>query len=765
MCITFVLSLCFTSFCSLPEIKLQAPANGAGGTPVTVSTAFIEGAAPGNLQTLIDGTTVPSQIDIKTKWKDGSIKHALVTFVPPVTTAGLTRTLSFRNGVNSDTIPISVTAILATDFDAKASFTIRDTVYYVSARELLSAGKFAYWMKGSLATEFILRGKPKTANGVFTDDIFVQICIRFYSGLTNARVSYEIENAKKQHKQDVIYGVALSVGNSSTQEVFRQDSVKQFYMTRWRKVYNWGTTPNEFSVKYPLPYLISTGLVPRYDTSIVIEESKIASRATNWSTANKGIMGNGFIVGNFGTTGAREEIGPLPRWTAEYLLSMDDRMRQVALGHGDLSGSFSVHIRESDSVRTISIWEYPTVTLMSAAAQWSAAKDKLPAATGPCTSPYQPDGAHQPDFAYIPYLLSGDYYYLEEMYYWCSWNLLKYNQGYRQNEKGLISEEMDQVRGFAWVIRTMAEVAALAPDNDFEKVYYDSIVKYNLSYHTQRLLGNSPNNELGVWKWREFTGSNYCSPGTTTCIAPFEHDFVLITLDHLVNLGFETASPLRDFLLKGATGRFRGDNGFGQNCGTEYKLATSSIVNIGGTDTYQPYKTWGEVYVGMGSPICQLAYLSCGQCYSAIAMAALSSYSRTNVEKADTAYRFLSSRIPRSTFVDDVTFALVPGPSRSVIGVEKSSDGSVLKSTITLATFPNPANPSTKLVLKLDSPQRTITADVYSVSGKLVAKVNLEKRGTEYRGELNSKAIPSGNYIVSILNNKQSITRKFSLVK
>jgi hypothetical protein len=476
-------------------------------------------------------------------------------------------------------------------------------------------------------------------------------------------------------------------------------------------------------------------------------------------------MGNGFIQSNFGTTGARDEIGPQPRWTAEYLLSMDDRARQVCMGHGDLSGSFSVHLRESDSVRTVGIWQYPTVTIMTAAAQWSDPKDKIPTATGPCTTPYNPDGAHQPDFAYIPYLLSGDYYYLEEMYYWCSWNLLKYNPGYRQQGKGLLSVEYDEVRGLAWVIRTMGEAAAIAPDGDFEKVYYDSIVRYNLSYHTERLLGSTPDNELGVWIWKDGIGENRCGAGLATCISAFTCDFLAISLDHLYNLGFETAAPLRDFMLKGTAERFRGDNGFNPYCGTEYRMPTSKIVNIGGVDSYQPYKTWAEVYAGMGSRVCELAYITCGQCYSAVAMAALSAYSRTNVEKADTAYRFLSSRVPKSTFVDDVTFALVPGPSRSIVGIEKNILSTELAVNVELISYPNPANPSTQLVLKLNSPQKFITANVYSISGKLISRINMEKRGEVYKGVLNSQLLSSGNYIISIVNNKQLITRKFSLVK
>ena len=38
-------------------------------------------------------------------------------------------------------------------------------------------------------------------------------------------------------------------------------------------------------------------------------------------------------------------------------------------------------------------------------------------------TPWTLDRAHQPSLAYIPYLMTGDLYYLEEMHFWASYDL------------------------------------------------------------------------------------------------------------------------------------------------------------------------------------------------------------------------------------------------------------------------------------------------------------------------------------------------------
>ena len=49
--------------------------------PFTISRVFAKGDIPHYAQASIGGVRLPSQCDVKTRWPDGSVQHALVSFV------------------------------------------------------------------------------------------------------------------------------------------------------------------------------------------------------------------------------------------------------------------------------------------------------------------------------------------------------------------------------------------------------------------------------------------------------------------------------------------------------------------------------------------------------------------------------------------------------------------------------------------------------------------------------------------------------------
>ena len=141
------------------------------------------------------------------------------------------------------------------------------------------------------------------------------------------------------------------------------------YCARWRKIFWLGQEPPAIEIRYNLPYMISTGLLPKYDTSLVVPESTIASKYASWLNSSHDIMGNGIIYRTWADVAGRRTSACIPTWTARYLLTMDNRMKEISLNCGDLSGSVPIHFRESDSARTasyrhiITIDDRPTIWL------------------------------------------------------------------------------------------------------------------------------------------------------------------------------------------------------------------------------------------------------------------------------------------------------------------------------------------------------------------------------------------------------------------
>jgi len=96
-------------------------------------------------------------------------------------------------------------------------------------------------------------------------------------------------------------------------------------------------------------------------------------------------------------------IGPLPRWTTAYVLSADERAYKNMLANDDSAGSYSVHFRDENTGKPVSIADHPNLTDQFSAAEGGGLPD---ASDG---NPNSADAAHQPSIAFVSYLESGDF--------------------------------------------------------------------------------------------------------------------------------------------------------------------------------------------------------------------------------------------------------------------------------------------------------------------------------------------------------------------
>src|SRR5699024_1514533 len=125
-----------------------------------------------------------------------------------------------------------------------------------------------------------------------------------------------------------------------------------------------------------------------------------------------------------GQAGGRRDIGPLPAWAVLRLLTGDPRMIQVDNTVGVLAGSWPVHYRDETTGRPVSLERYPDLSTHPNLSNWSENPLSAIHCGGDCSGKLKPDAAHQPSMDFVPYLLTGDYYYLEELQFWTAWNPL-----------------------------------------------------------------------------------------------------------------------------------------------------------------------------------------------------------------------------------------------------------------------------------------------------------------------------------------------------
>jgi hypothetical protein len=269
---------------------------------------------------------------------------------------------------------------------------------------------------------------------------------------------------------------------------------------------------------------------------------------------------------SMGTTGGRPDIGLMPGWAVAYLLTMDRRARDAALGTADLAGSWSIHYRDRKTDRPVSIADYPYMTILGTPGDTinprTRKSEAFPACVN-CSNPNEADSAHEPAFNYLPYLLTGDFYQLEELQFWAMWNAFKTNPGYRGNVQGLVHQS--QVRDQAWSMRNLADAAYITPDQDPLKPQLLKIVANNLAWYNAHYSNNPRANTLGI---NIDGGIEY---NGNTGVAPWMDDFFTSAIGRIAEQGFAGARPLLLYKAKFPVSRMT-DHGFCWIFGASYSI-------------------------------------------------------------------------------------------------------------------------------------------------------------------------------------------------
>jgi hypothetical protein len=578
--------------------------------PVSVARPFVEGEIHDFAQASISGTPLLTQCDVKNRWADGSLKFAIVSFVVPSLPAKGSVVVSFSNqSSGNNTGFLEPTAMLDPLFDFEAIIQMTGTTTQtVSARQMLSNHAFRYWLKGPVVTAVLIedRSPARTYDKDFGDGSKALHPIFeawFYPEGHKIQIGYTVENTWVSSNpgidaRDETYSLTLTAGLATAQTIFANPRFTHIGLSRWHQTAWAGTLPPGIRVDHNIRYLVRTRAVPNYDTSLKVDSNLIANKYGSWVKSIHLLQGGPNGIGNYekalGAGGAADWIGLMNTWDVIYLLTMDDRMLAVSRGNADLAGRIPWHFREADSHagtgryfetalktdtfgRMVSINARKQITLSDLAPNQCDApigNDEIKFGTitddgwGGNT-----DRSHIPDVAYIPYLLSGSYYYLEELQYQAAWNVawkigcfastLAYP---RQGDAGYINDS--QLRGNAWAFRTIAYASFISPDDSPEKAYFEGKLRNNialwegarnitLSDPTREqhwkfgfAMQRDPRGESPIGSWQD-RGSGFVEPPLRTdgsllsAASPWEENFMTVSLGMARDLGYPTEGLLK----------------------------------------------------------------------------------------------------------------------------------------------------------------------------------------------------------------------------
>jgi hypothetical protein len=524
--------------------------------PVTFGHVFKPGQFTGGIGVqLAGGAGLQTQVDVKSRYADGSVRHAVITALLSSENSAATAVELYAATQPSPGPPVSASGLLATGYDASVALNIGGTVYSASARDALSAATTT-WLSGPLVSEWSFN-VPFTAGGQTDPHLMARFNVRAYQGYGYVRTDVTVENdwAYVSGPTNYTYSATVTAPGGASYSI---SNLTHTTHSRWRKTLWNGSNDPALELKYDKTYLIATGAVPNYDQSVTPSASAIANQFATLNGAAGRPMASGLFTGYMPTTGGRPEIGLLPAHEVLYLLSMDSTARKVVLMNADLAGSWPMHYRDQITDLPLSIDRWPYATLLGNYSDtYNPATRKyegFPACAGVCSSPLEPDTAHQPAMAYVAYLITGDQYYLDELHFWAAYDIFISNPGYRNFEQGLV--HWDQTRGQGWSLRTLAQAAAFTPDAHPYKNYFTTKLLNNINWYRTTYLNNA-NNSLGVITTGFALGYNDALgivPGTIG-IAPWQDDFFTSAVGHSVELGFTQSLPLLQWKSQFAIGR------------------------------------------------------------------------------------------------------------------------------------------------------------------------------------------------------------------
>lgn len=518
--------------------------------PVTFGQVFGVGVlkrGEGLQARLADGGVLPLQVDVKARHPDGSIRHAVISLI----LARLSPRKPVQLGLFEGAEPAKTTAGASTDRglaallrqadDTRVQARLAGTSYSASLRALLEKTRPVLWLDGPIAREWQVSAPLADTDGRAHPHLAARFALRWYPALRKARVDVIVENnwAFAPAPQNFTYDALVTIGGDT---VYGKQGLLHYHHARWRKLFWWGGSP-AVHVRHDTRQLIASMALPNYDQSVTIDDTRLSRMAAGWQGPRTEPMGTGMAMTAMPTTGGRDDIGLLPAWAAMYLLGMDPRARMLTLGTADLAGSWSMHYRDRRTDLPVSLLDYPYMTLVGTpgdARNPATGKSELfPACARPaaCKTPNQHDISHQPAFSYLPYLLTGDHYHLEELQFWAMYDVFNSNPGYRDNRKGLLKPE--QVRGQAWALRTLGEAAYLTPDAHPLKRHFAQILDDNLDWYNATYNHNPQANALGAIVNGYALGYN-----DKRGLAPWQDDFFTSAVGHVAELGFGKARAL-----------------------------------------------------------------------------------------------------------------------------------------------------------------------------------------------------------------------------
>lgn len=570
---------------------LVSPTAGAA-VPFTLGFAFRKGDVPAGQSVAAVAASV--QVTPKNRWPDGSLKFAILSGQAALA-AATPLTITLAPGTPAAGATLTTAALRATGISATVGCGTFGTATWAAADW---DTPFAIWASGPQMSSWVYR-KPVGSDA----HLVAWLEVRLYAGGA-VEVLPWVENG---------YLRVPGAINKSATYTFDLGGTRRFSATfdlpnRCRAplisggvVSHWLGADPLVTVKHDTDYLQATRLVPTYRSAVPATAGAISALPTQFQPLQQGSYPNGMGAGGY-----HPSIGMLPEWDVLYLKSTSSICYAALQLNAYSAGRYGTHFRDETTNRPLRFSAYPNLVADggSGITGTGASTTNSYAVRGSGTSPAAWASTHHPSVGFMAYLVTGRWYFIEELQFAATVNYLKNGDNLRRFSGGVFRSDAgaNTTRGAGWAWRTLAQAACVTPDDDPLAAEFLASMEANVAYYHARYVAQ-PNNPFGFVT----PYSDYSNAGDNIYFdAGWMQDFIVAAVGYSKSLDLNISTGARAQLdaffawkARSVVGRFGGTGA------SEYLYRDAATYTVAVAPSDSPnfaagagpwYADWGALY-------------------------------------------------------------------------------------------------------------------------------------------------------------------------
>ena len=534
------------------------------------------------LLAVVEGQARAVQMDVQQRHSDGSVKSALLTVFQPSTARGAVLRGMLRATLATPAPPLPLNQALLGGYDLTVTMNIAGEAYRVDAAQQLtdaiSRNTLKVYRRGSHAVE-------TRVDVPIAGSLRVSLVVSAYAdGATATQVQFNNDIAMGPTGGSVRFeSVSIVQGG---QPKFRHGALVQHQYQSWcTTVWHGASAFPTLHIVHNLAYRQQIGVFQGIDLSLPPDRSYAASQAAIMANSNQWteVLGSIGVTRYMPTTGGRPDIGAMTAHTAVWMVTQTKASFDFMLGQARAAGGAPWNMYDQAHGTYVSLDDHPRIWLDNRAPAGGTALTQ--AGPGPDATGWTVETAHMPDLAFAAFMVTGDHYFLDRINAQAAWSIANVWWLPRLGGVGLVSNEAEQNRAQAWIMRQVEAAAFANPDGSKEKSYFSRIKANNWSFVIARIPERNA-------KHGQISGFIAEAERADRITGPVSSDFYASSAAIAALRGDRQARKVLKWMANFLTGRFLSPD-------MNPHLGYAYLLTIGAPSAGPYFTTWAQVQAAM----------------------------------------------------------------------------------------------------------------------------------------------------------------------